>query len=353
MDIYKPTDDIFTRRPIVVLLHAGAFVAGDKRDELVSKLATDLAMRGFVVASVNYRLGYLFIPGVYSNLERAMYSAVQDVRASLRFLSHHSSEYGIDPNMFFLGGNSAGGILSLTTAYMDETEVWPSARGSLLRLQADLGCLDCSANNLHGPFTIMGVINMWGAVDNLNIIRLHNQIPVLSIHGDQDKVVPYGYDFPFTNVSPRASAFFSRKIYGSASILNHTRALGLDHTLFTFRGLGHEPHFDDDHNLIDENYRIINHEITTFINHRIFKPMDRIKGPLAINQRDAVTEYRTDALNYPEYFFKCDNCIIIRETGNSARIVWLDGYETYQLKVAAVGPNGQVVTDTLKINPLP
>jgi acetyl esterase/lipase len=85
-------------------------------------LPLTMPRRGYVVASVNYRLGYVFLPGRYSNLERAMYNALQDVRASLRYLSHHHQELGIDPDMFFLGGHSAGGILSLTTAFMDETE---------------------------------------------------------------------------------------------------------------------------------------------------------------------------------------------------------------------------------------
>jgi predicted esterase len=353
MDIYQPQGDQIKNRPCLVLLHAGAFIAGDKRDELVSKLATDYAKRGYVVASVNYRLGYVFLPGRYSNLERAMYNAVQDVRASLRYLSYNHKELGIDPDMFFLGGHSAGGILSLTTAFMDETEVWPSARGSLIRIQSDLGCLDCSTNELYGPFKIKGVINMWGALDNLNIIKPHNQIPILSIHGDEDRVVPYGYDFPFTNVSSRASAFFSRRIHGSSSILNHTNTLGIDHTLYTFVGWGHEPHFDENHKLIDENYSIIDTQMLSFLNKGVFKPLDRITGPFSISRNDRVPEYRVVPNNYDEYFFRCDGCLIISESPFSARIVWLDGTEQLQLHVAGKGPNAQIATDIIQIHVIP
>jgi pimeloyl-ACP methyl ester carboxylesterase len=350
MDIYQPVEDHITSRPVVVLLHAGAFIAGDKRDELVSTLAADYARRGFVVASVNYRLGYLFLPGRYSNLERAMFSAVQDVRAALRYLSHHHKEFGIDPDIFFLGGHSAGGILSLLTTFMDETEVWSSARGSVIRFQPDLGCLDCSTNDLYGPFSIKGLINMWGALDNVDIIKPHNQTPILSIHGDDDKVVPYGHDYPFTNVSARVSAFFSRRIHGSESILNHTSRMGIDHTLYTFEGLGHEPHFDADHKLIPENYEIINTQILSFLNNLIIQPLDRIKGPFTLSQFDFVPEYRIIPDNYNEYFFQCDDCLIIAETPISARIVWLDGNENYELRVAGTGKQGQIAADTIQVN---
>jgi pimeloyl-ACP methyl ester carboxylesterase len=353
LDIYHPLGDIQANRPLIVLLHAGAFIAGDKRDELVSKLAEDYAKRGFVVASVNYRLGYIFLPGRYSNLERAIYSAMQDVRAALRYLSHHHERLGIDPDLVFLGGHSAGGILSLKTTFMDEPEVWPSVQGSVLRMQPDLGCLDCSTNDLHGPFSIKGVINMWGAVDDINIIKRHNQVPILSIHGDADLVVPFGYDFPFTNVSARASAFFSKRLHGSASILSHTRSLGIDHTLYTFEGLGHEPHFDDNHELIPENYAIIHDLILDFVNKLIILPMDRFRGPLTITPFDPAPEYHFETSNYDAYYFQCDDCIIVNETGNFARVVWLSEKNEYQLRVSGAGPAGQVITDTLNVQLVP
>ena len=349
MDIYQPQGDYQGNRPVIVLLHAGAFIAGDKRDELVSTLAEDYARRGFVVASVNYRLGYIFLPGRYSNLERAMYTAIQDVRAALRYLSYHHKRLGIDPDMVFLGGHSAGGILSLKTTFMEESEVWPSARGSVFRLQSDLNCLDCSTNELHGPFSIKGVINMWGAVDDVNIIKKHNQVPVLSIHGDADLVVPYGYNLPFTNVNARASAFFSRRIHGSASILQHTHTLGIDHTLYTFEGLGHEPHFDEEHELIPENYTIIHDLILDFVNTHITPPMDSFKGPLTLTPFHPAAEYHFETSNYDGYYFQCDDCIIVNETGNFARVVWLSEKKEYRLQISGVGPNGQVLTDTLKI----
>jgi hypothetical protein len=220
-------------------------------------------------------------------------------------------------------------------------------------MQPDLGCLDCSTNDLHGPFSIKGVINMWGAVDDINIIKRHNQVPILSIHGDADLVVPFGYDFPFTNVSARASAFFSKRLHGSASILSHTRSLGIDHTLYTFEGLGHEPHFDDNHELIPENYAIIHDLILDFVNKLIILPMDRFRGPLTITPFDPAPEYHFETSNYDAYYFQCDDCIIVNETGNFARVVWLSEKNEYQLRVSGAGPAGQVITDTLNVQLVP
>ncbi|MCK7539967.1 MAG: hypothetical protein MZV63_58205 [Marinilabiliales bacterium] len=41
------------------------------------------------------------------------------------------------------------------------------------------------------------MVNMWGAVGDLKIIDREEKIPVLSIHGTADDVVPYDYDHPF------------------------------------------------------------------------------------------------------------------------------------------------------------
>lgn len=348
MDIYQAIGDEEPNRPLIVLMHGGAFIAGDKRDELVSTLAMHYARRGFVVASVNYRLGYLFLPGRYSNLERAIYSAIQDIRAALRYLSHHSNQYRIDPAYIYLGGNSAGGILSLNAAFMKESDVWPSAGAGALGMRRSLDCLDCSTNDLHGPFTIQAVINMWGAVHKLDILDSRN-IPILSIHGDKDPVVPYGHDYPFIDVSSKVSAFFSRKLYGSYSIHNYADTTDLNHTLYTFKGLKHEPHFDEEHQLITENYSIIHDQILHFINKNLIDITIRPFGADTITPTDAPGIYQAEQNFYKQVIFDCNHCLILRQTANAAEIIWLDGKKDYTLHFAATGPHGQVYEDSMRI----
>lgn len=349
MDLYLPKNDTLQLRPLLVLLHAGAFIAGDKSDELVSTLADEFARKGFVTASVNYRLGYPFIPGRYANLERAMYKALQDVRAALRYLSHHRHTYQIDPHYVYLAGNSAGSILALKTALMDETNAWPSALEGTGLLRPGLGCLDCSGNSLEGPFTIKGVINMWGALDNIELINRQQPIPVLSIHGDKDPVVPYGHDYPFSHVSRRVSAYFSKKLHGSASIHQHAIALGLDHSLYTFEGLAHEPHFDEDHEMIPENYAIIAAESGQFLQRQLMPTISQPQGPVSLATGDPRPVYSFPPGFYTSYVFDCNDCLILKQTGHAAHIVWLDGAEKYQLYFTGTGPHGQIRTDSLQL----
>lgn len=349
LDVYEPVGDTTTLRPLLVLLHGGAFIAGDKEDELVANLARDYARRGFVVVSVNYRLGYIFLPGRYSNLERTMFSAIQDVRAALRYMSYHRDFYRIDPHTVFLGGNSAGGILSLKTAFMDEANIWPSARGSSLRWQSDLGCLDCSSNELFGPFTIQGVMNMWGAIDDLALLHSDVKIPVLSIHGDDDRVVPFGHDYPFGNVSTRVASFFSRRFHGSGSIHEHALLTGLDHTLYIFEGLGHEPQFSEEWEFVEENYQIIHDQILDFMNKQLFRFPHEPKGPMVVGGDDPVAEY---FLNWPkarDVWFHCQDCLILSDAYQRARIVWMGGDDTRELTVVALGPHQQLITRNYRI----
>ena len=148
MDIYQPVGDTLKRRPLLLLIHGGAFIIGDKDTETMTATANYFAERGYVVAAINYRLGYVFVPGGYVYLERCMYRAVQDARAALRYLVHHASELGIDPAYIFIAGNSAGGFTALNTAFMEQREVFESVSGNIIFLRDDLGCLDCSGNSL-------------------------------------------------------------------------------------------------------------------------------------------------------------------------------------------------------------
>ncbi|MCY7327486.1 MAG: carboxylesterase family protein, partial [Saprospiraceae bacterium] len=47
-----------TCRPLSILMHGGAFVVGTKEDGNMVSLAQEIAARGYVVASINYRLGW-------------------------------------------------------------------------------------------------------------------------------------------------------------------------------------------------------------------------------------------------------------------------------------------------------
>ena len=59
LDVSVPTNDSPSAcgRPLMVVVHGGAWITGDKSENNVSRIRTDFAKRGYTTASVNYRLG--------------------------------------------------------------------------------------------------------------------------------------------------------------------------------------------------------------------------------------------------------------------------------------------------------
>lgn len=348
LDLWYPASDSLLRRPLVVLIHGGGFLAGDKADKLQVSLAQHLARKGFVVASLNYRMGFVFLPGAYSNLERAMYRGVQDVRAALRYLSMRAGDFRIDPDQVYIGGNSAGGFLSLMTAFMEQNEAWPSTRGNALKLQSDLGCLDCSGNSDQGDYTIKGVVNLWGALPDLDMMDAWENTHLLLIHGDDDKVVPFGYNYPFANVSSKLSSFFTSKVYGSAPIYGRATQLGIPVTLLPLHGMGHEPHIDQ-HLIMTAVYDTIEKSITRFIYRQVAPSLPLPSGPSSLKANDPVPVYSIPWSAAGRFSWNCDSCLVVSQENRSARVVWFDGSKNRTLQVAGFGPNGQVQQTLLQV----
>jgi acetyl esterase/lipase len=106
--IYPQTED--RQYPCIVWICGGFWIQMNKSAHL--PYLTDLARRGFVVASVDYRLG-----------DEAPFSgALIDIKAALRYLRAHTKRYSIDANKFGIMGESAGGYLAAMIALTDSSE---------------------------------------------------------------------------------------------------------------------------------------------------------------------------------------------------------------------------------------
>ena len=88
LDIYYPRNDRGDLRPLLVMLHGGAFKDGDKRDTTVVEWCRHFASLGYVVSSVNYRQGYR---RNVESTDEALYHALKDANASVRFLLKRDS----------------------------------------------------------------------------------------------------------------------------------------------------------------------------------------------------------------------------------------------------------------------
>lgn len=58
-----PSNDTFPKygRPLMIIIHGGAFIAGSKDDFIQQRMLKEFAKRGYVTASINYRLGMLIL----------------------------------------------------------------------------------------------------------------------------------------------------------------------------------------------------------------------------------------------------------------------------------------------------
>ena len=56
VDIYQPEGDLIEKRPLLILAHGGSFIAGVRTNPSMVSLAEKFSKKGYVVASISYRL---------------------------------------------------------------------------------------------------------------------------------------------------------------------------------------------------------------------------------------------------------------------------------------------------------
>jgi len=104
MDLYKA--EAIGKRPVIILVHGGAFLFGDQKMKLIQPVITNAINRGYTVVSVDYRKAReAHFPG-----------ALADVKTCVRYIRAHADDMLIDANRITIWGESAGGYLALMTA---------------------------------------------------------------------------------------------------------------------------------------------------------------------------------------------------------------------------------------------
>lgn len=232
LDLYQPLGDTLSKRPLLMFAFGGGFLIGSKEDEDARALCDSFARKGFVTASINYRLNMNVADA--SSGERAVYRAVQDWSAAIRFLKEKSDSLRIDTNWVFAGGVSAGSISAMHCQYMSEAERPASSYASGLPFPApDLGCKDCSGNQYAHSSKVKALINCWGAIGDTAWIAPTENVPMASFHGTLDPVVPYGHGFPFT------ALFTLPAVDGSSLIHLRQDHVGIYNEFTSYAGQGH------------------------------------------------------------------------------------------------------------------
>lgn len=200
MDIYYPDIliDSLPLRPFILLIHGGAFLAGSRHD--MDYQCMEYARRGFVAATIEYRLGWncaatdifsicLLCQQNPTDIITATYCAAQDARAAFRYIHANASQYHIDNNYLFVGGESAGGITALNSTFWDQTEANAFDPNAISRA----GLLDTAGNALTDTYQVRAVINSCGSITKDSFLLNNGNIPVINFHDEFDCVVPPQY----------------------------------------------------------------------------------------------------------------------------------------------------------------
>ena len=325
MDIYQPKNDVSVNRPVFVMVHGGAFLFGDKQNLLLTELADHLVKKGYVVISPNYRLGSTLLG--LDAIERTIYSGVQDIRAVLRYIVHHKDELRIDPKSIYLGGSSAGGIISLTTAFMDSSEIFKSVGKTLLR--SDLGSLDTSGNSYSDVVKIAGVFSLWGALVDCSIIDNNPSVPTLMIHGTSDDIVPNGDGLPFKDMMGdfvHDMVASSWKLHGSQVINEYMSERSMPVQYIPLHGYGHEAHLNPD-GTVNQNLDVIKKAGLEFLKTNVLESSNiTIRGNGNVSPSDKVANYWISDIQ-KDIYWHAEGGAILKSDFNSAQVVWYSSVE--------------------------
>lgn len=336
MDIYLPKNDTLDKRPLLMLIHGGAFFIGDKATVPYQKWCTHFASLGYVCASINYRMG--FRPSSKA-IQRTAYQATQDAHAAMRYLMAKKDIYRIDPENLFVGGASAGSITAINLAYM-RNENRPEATYSSF-LTEDLGDIENSGNDYSEDFKIKAIANMWGSVFDLEMLENSNA-SIISFHGDEDAVLPYRFGYPFSALGEFQKVFFD-EMYGSYYIDQKAKELGIRSELHTFYGEGHTLHLDENRNLNDNFYTIQNEMVDFFYEELNPYPV------YIVQDKSDIQLFTIDTTEVMVSDWNVVGGLSINETKGSVRASWFDDEKCHELRVAGYYKNGVGFEDVFVI----
>ena len=183
--------------PAVVLVHGGAWQAGDKTH--FRSLFDPLTRAGFAWFSVNYRLAPKF----------PFPACVDDVETAVAWVNAHAAEYQIDPDRVALLGESAGGhLVELVAARAKDGSAARPAAVVALYAPSDLSALaDYTKSRGISLTPLLSAIFGRPTLDETTARLLREASPLtyvhpglppfLLLHGSGDQLVPLAQSVAF------------------------------------------------------------------------------------------------------------------------------------------------------------
>ncbi len=186
MDVYEPAFGDGTpegnalERPLIIVIHGGTFLppgpdgnmdfVGDKADIHIVELCERFARMGYVVASINHRLGWNPFAEpqevATESIIQAAYRGIQDLRTCIRYFrkdyAENNNTFGIDPEKIAVLGEHSGGYIALGAATLDDYQKLTSSPKFFK--QTTNGPVPMIIEEVHGDITGEN----WGIVPDAN-----------------------------------------------------------------------------------------------------------------------------------------------------------------------------------------
>ena len=326
LDLYTP-DDSVQKHPLLVLLHGGAFFFGDKGNRNMRVWCENFAKCGYVVASVNYRLGFTISK---NSIQQCGYQAIQDAHAALRYLVANAEEYRIDPEHIFIAGSSAGSITAMGATFMNNENCPPFVAKN--KLVKKCGSLHTSGNEYRDKVKIKAIANMWGAVYDLHELD-GCRIPIVSFHGTNDKVVPFDHGFPFSGVKSKLGERMFDEMFGSKSIHHYLDSMHVRNKLYPLEGCGHAPH-QEKNGTLNHHYYFIQDKIQEFF-------YLELKSKIKLQHDDQEPQiYCINDEEASRISWQAEGGLIFSTSGNSVRVIWLKDAPKHLLRASGLNSLG-------------
>ncbi len=235
LDEYEGTGDTCTARPLIIWVHGGSFLSGSSTDADVSSLSSHFAKKGFVCASINYRVGMSNIDSADAIL--AVIRGVQDLKAAIRFFykdKKTTNTYKIDTNNIFIGGSSAGALTVDHAAYLTrDCQIVDAGYITEVNL-TNMGGLEGVSGNAGYSDKAKACISLCGALGKYGWMEA-GDMPLCSMHGTSDNVVTYSRGI----VNPGIPLMY---LDGDRMLYAQAKVVAVQDSFYTWVGAAHVPY---------------------------------------------------------------------------------------------------------------
>ena len=215
LDFYTP-EQVNDSTICMVYVFGGGFIGGHRDGKWEKAYFKQLVDEGFMVASIDYRLGLKGAKniGIFNTdpVEKAVYMATEDAISALHYLLEHAKELKVNKDYMVMIGSSAGAITSLQVDYA-------MCNGFL------------NSDILPEDFRLAGVVSYAGAIfshEGKVQYRKREPAPTMMFHGMKDNLVSY-----------KGISFLNVGFFGTDALVKRFEKYDYPYFARRFEGYGH------------------------------------------------------------------------------------------------------------------